>query len=70
MTTLTTSLSSIDSPPNLPSGLHHISDVLPLVLARHGLTSEKAPNVMQPPATNAHDFFDVMFAGLESALAS
>ena len=43
---------------------------MPFVLVRHGLPSENATNVTQPPATNAHDFFDVMLSSLESALAS
>jgi hypothetical protein len=67
------SLSFVDSPPrpNLPAGLHHISDVMPLVLDGHRLSPEQDPNSMHPTlVTDANGLFDVMLAGLESAIAS
>ena len=73
MTTLSISLSVLDPPPhpNLPSGVQHIAEIMPHVLARHGLSSSDRPNAMQlTPATKATDLSDVMIASLESALAS
>jgi len=72
MPTLKTSLSVVGSPPRptLPSGLYHISEILPHVHTRHGLSSSDKPHPVRPPAPNANDFFNVMITSLESALAS
>ena len=73
MTTLSISLSFVDPPPHptLPSGVHHIAEIIPHVLTRHGLSSSDRPNTMQlTPATKTTELFDVIIASLESALAS
>jgi hypothetical protein len=73
MTTLKTSPSFVDSGrcTKLPARVHHISEIMPHVLARHGFASSDEPNATQPtPATNAIDLFDVMIACLEEALAT
>ena len=73
MITFRISLSFADSPPHpdLPAGVHHISDVIPHVLDRYSLSLEQDPNSVRPTlVTDANDLFDVMIAGLESVLAS
>ena len=73
MTALSISLSFVDSSHSagLPTGIHHIAEIMPHVLARHGLSSCDRPNATQlTPAAQATDLSDVMLAGLESALAS
>ena len=70
MTSMQISLSTVDTPPHptLPTNVHHIAEIMPHVLSRHGLPTSDKPNAMQPsPAT---DLFNVMIASLESALAS
>jgi hypothetical protein len=73
MITISISMKWADPPPrpNLHARVHHISEIMPHVLASHGLASSDQPNVTQPtPATNATDLFDAMFACLEEALAT
>jgi hypothetical protein len=73
MTSLKTSLSWVDSlpHPDLRAGVHHISDVMPRVLDRYGLSLEQKSNSVRPTlVVDASDSFDVMLACLESALAS
>jgi hypothetical protein len=52
--------------PNLPAGVHHIAEVMPAVLAAHGLDTD----LEQPTAANIATNFELMIAALESALAS
>ena len=55
----------------MPTGVCHVSKVMPAVLARYGLSLEERPNAERPAvATGANDFFDVSIAALESVLAS
>lgn len=56
---------------SLPAGVCHVSEVMPAVLARYGLSLEERPGAERPAvATGANDFFDVTIAALESVLAS
>jgi hypothetical protein len=67
------SITLVDSTPNpdLPTGVHHVSEVMPLVLDRYGLSLERDPNsVRSESATEVNDLLDVMIACLEAALAS
>ena len=55
----------------LPAGVCHVSELMPQVLARYGLSLDDEPRSKQPaPVTETNDFFDVMFIALESVLAS
>ena len=68
-TKVSISLTLVDAPhplPNLPSGLHHISEIMPAVLASHGLDADSEQPTMASIATD----FDLMITALESALAS
>jgi hypothetical protein len=54
----------------LPAGVCHVSQVMPLVLARYGLSMDEQPDAdCVAPASEATDFFDVTIAALESVLA-
>ena len=67
------SLSAVDEPVcrSLPTGVSHVSEVMPAVLARYGLSLEEKPDAERPAiATGANDFFDVSIAALESVLVS
>jgi hypothetical protein len=48
MTSLQISLTFINSPhsPTLPTGVHHIAEIMPHVPTCHGLSSENASNPM------------------------
>jgi hypothetical protein len=50
--------------PNLAAGVHHIAEIIPTVLAAHGLAADSE----QPTAANMAADFEVMIAALESAL--
>ena len=52
--------------PNLPAGVHSMSEIMPHVLAAHGLDAVSE----QPTAASMATDFEVMIAVLESALAS
>jgi hypothetical protein len=55
----------------LPAGLCHVGEVMPLVLARYGLSFEERPDAEPPVVANeTPDFFDVSMAALESVLAN
>jgi hypothetical protein len=72
-TTVSISLSALGEPVclSLPAGVCHVSEVMPTVLARYGLTLEERPNAERPAvAIAAIDFFDVTIAALESVLAT
>jgi hypothetical protein len=72
-TTVSISLSALGEPVcrSLPAGVRHVSEVMPAVLARYGLTPEESPNAERPAvAIAAIDFFDVAVAALESVLVS
>jgi hypothetical protein len=74
MTTLQISLSRVQhvSPQiKLPPGVFRASKLMPKVLARYGLSMEGGTDANPPiPASEANDYFEIMVAGLESALAS
>jgi hypothetical protein len=54
----------------LPTGVCHVSQLMPLVLARYGLSMDEMPEANRTdPASEATDFFDVTIAALESVLA-
>ena len=68
-TQISISLTLVDAPhtlPDLPSGVHHIAEIMPTVLASHGLNADSE----QPTAASMATHFDLMIAALESALAS
>ena len=72
MITIRISMTLIDPPPhpNLPAGVHHIAEIMPHVLERHGLSPKQEPDSVPPAiATEATDIFDVTISCLESALA-
>ncbi len=72
ITKISISLCWVDPPPhpNLPTGLHHIAEIMPHVLARHGLSPDQEPESVPPAkATEATDLFNVTICCLESALA-
>ena len=52
--------------PNLPAEVHHIAEIMPAVLAAHGLDADLEQFTVPCMATD----FEVMIAVLESALAS
>ena len=55
----------------LPPGVFRASELMPKVLARYGLSLEGGCNADQPiAASDANVLFNVMLAGIESALAS
>ena len=56
--------------PAFPAGIHHIAEVMPAVLAAHGLPCEHDPDAAPPDRNAENDLFDIMLAGLESALVS
>jgi hypothetical protein len=69
ITKLSISLTLVEAPhplPDLPSGIHHISEIMPAVLAAHGLDADSE----QPTGTSIVTDFEIMLAALESALAS
>ena len=75
MTTLTIALSRVQQPQDigmkLPPGVFRASELMPNVLARYGLSLESECEAARPAlASEANDYFDVVIAGLESALAS
>lgn len=68
-TKISISLTLADAPhtlPDLPTGVHHISEIMPLVLASHGLNADSE----QPTAASRATDSDLLIAALESALAS
>jgi hypothetical protein len=72
-TSVSISLTAVDEPVcrSLPVGVCHVSEVMPAVLARYGLSLEERPDVELPGvATGANDFFDVSIAALESVSVS
>jgi hypothetical protein len=72
-TSVSISLTAVDEPvgQSLPAGVCHVSEVMPTVLARYGLSLEERPDSERPAvATGANDFFDVSITALESVLAS
>jgi hypothetical protein len=57
--------------PKLPAGVRHVSEVVPLVLARYGLPLEDRPDKKRVIVANeTTDLFAVSIAALESVLAS
>jgi hypothetical protein len=69
ITKMSISLTLVDAPhplPNLPSGLHDISEIMPAVLAAHGLDADSEQLTAASMATD----FGLMLAALESAMAS
>jgi hypothetical protein len=71
MTTISISITWVDPPP-LPTfkpGLHHIAEIMPHVLASHGLAMPDAANV-KPPVVASEVVIAVMLDALEAALAS
>jgi hypothetical protein len=72
-TSISISLTAVDEPicQHLPAGVCHVSEVMPIVLARYGLSLEKEGDADRTAsATGENDFFDVSIAALESVLAS
>jgi hypothetical protein len=71
MTTLSISLSFDDTThrPVLPPGVHHIAEIIPAVLASHGLSMPDDANVM-PTVAASEVVIGVMLDALEAALAS
>ncbi len=56
--------------PNLAARIQHISEIMPHVLDRYGLSLENEPVSERPAmASDAADLMDVMIACLESATA-
>jgi hypothetical protein len=55
------------SHPKLQPGVHHIAEIMPLVLDRYGLSLDQEHNSVRPATTEAIELFDVMMACLESA---
>jgi hypothetical protein len=69
VTTIRISLTLVDTPhppPDLPAGVHHIGEIMPAVLASHGLDADSE----QPTAAIMATDLDLLIAVLESALAS
>ncbi len=56
MTTLKTSMSFFDSRPGttLPAGVHTMAEIMPAVLAAHGLSMSDDANVRRPVAESEH----------------
>jgi hypothetical protein len=52
--------------PDLPAGVHHIGEIMPAVLAAHGLDADSEQSTAASTATDS----ELMIAALESALAS
>jgi hypothetical protein len=52
-----------DPLPDLPAGVHTMAEIMPAVLAAHGLDAER------PIAASTATDFDLMMAVLESALS-
>jgi len=72
-TSVSISLSAVDEPVSrrLPAGVCHMSEVMPTVLARYGLSLEERPDAERPVVVDGtNDFFDVSIAEMESVLAS
>lgn len=59
MTTLKTSLCPVDQRQDfgikLPTGVRHISDIMPSVLNRYGSSLDQESNSVHPLASNAHE---------------
>ena len=54
-----------------PAGVCHVSEVMPQVLARYGLSLEVRPDKKRVAVANeTADLFEVSIAALESVLAS
>jgi hypothetical protein len=73
MITIRISLSWADSPPHpaLAAGVHRMAEIMPVVLASHGLAMPDDGDPVRPAdATDANVLFDATITGLESALAS
>jgi hypothetical protein len=69
ITKLSISLTLVAAPrplPNLSTGLHHISEIMPAVLSGLGLDADSEQLTAASMATD----FDLLIAVLESALAS
>ena len=68
VTTISISLTWGESAPlpNLSTGVHHIAEIMPAVLASHGLDADSE----QPRAASTATDFELMITALESALAS
>jgi len=72
ITKLSISLTWVDSTshhPNLPAGVHSMSEIMPLVLAAHGLAMQD-DDTGQPTVPSITTDFELMIAVLESALES
>lgn len=70
VTTIRISLSWGSPPyPNLPAGVHNVAEIMPLVLATHGLKMSDDDAEQVSVASTATDF-ELMMAALEAALES
>ena len=56
--------------PALPARVHHIAEIVPAVLASHGLSIRDEANVKQPTVAASEVVISVMLDALEAALAS